>query len=84
MNTEVMPQGTAGLHEVEARHVVEHFGQGALLFRLDVLAGDNGDAAAELGLRRRHPRRADDDWQQRGPVVGPRRRRVPNRDEQTN
>ena len=50
MNTEVDAARTAGLDDVEARHVLRDIGQGALLLALDVLGGDDRDAAADFAL----------------------------------
>ena len=65
---------TAGLHDIQAGHVLQHLGQGALLLSLDLVAGDDRDAAAELIFGRRHARRAGDD--DRGGDGDRRRRRV--------
>src|SRR5271155_3289504 len=55
----------AGLDDVEPWHVSQGIGQGPLLLPLNILFGDDGDAAADRALRRRQTSRRDDHRGQR-------------------
>ena len=65
MKTEVVPPGPPVCTTLRPGHVCQHVGQGALLLALDLVGGDDGDAAADLvsGVGRRVAR--DDDRRQR-------------------